>query len=321
MRLRDSEPVMGGWRRWVARPQALHWRRLVVKLHLWLGLGLGAYIVLMSVTGSAVVLRPQFHQWLIPRSVPMVGERLEEEVLHAAVRGVYLEHDVVSVRVPRQREMPVFVTLHRDGVQSERLFDPYAAVDLGSAYPDVLHAVEWLVELHDDLLAGSDGRRINGIGGLLVIVLLLSGAVVWWPGRDRWRHALLPGRPARTRRFARRLHNALGFWSWWLLFVWALTAVYFAFPEVFERTIDYFDDDLTDAARPGQSVLDTFVRLHFGRFGGLTGRLTWVLLGLVPAALFVTGFATWWASAVQRRRARALAAAPEQTALEADGRL
>jgi uncharacterized iron-regulated membrane protein len=40
--------------------------------------------------------------------------------------------------------------------------------------------------------------------------------------------------------------------------------------------------------------------VHFGRFGGMTGRLTWVLLGLVPAALFVTGFLTWRASLRRR---------------------
>lgn len=291
---------MSAWRRWVNRPQALPWRRLVVQAHLWLGLMLGAYVVVMSVTGSAVVLRPQFHQWLIPRSVPMVGERLAERELHAAVGNAYPGHEVQAVREPRRLEMPVFVTLRREGIVSERLFDPYAAADLGPAYPPILHVVEWLVDLHDNLLADTLGRRVNGVGAALVILLLVAGAISWWPGQDRWRHSLLPGRPARSRRFAQRLHNALGFWAFGLLFVWALTAVYFAFPDVFESTIDYFDHDLGDGDRPGADVLATLVRLHFGRFGGMTGRLTWIVLGLVPMVLFVTGFIAWWRRPVQR---------------------
>lgn len=249
----------------------------------------------MSVTGSAVVLRPQFHNWLVPRSVPMVGERLVDGALEEAVRAEYPEHEVRSLRVPRQQEMPVFVSLLRAGVESERLFDPYAGVDLGLAYPPILHAVEWLVDLHDNLLAGSEGRAVNGALALLFVVLLATGAVIWWPGKDRWRHALFPGRPSGPR-FARRLHNALGLWIFALLLVWGVTAVYFAFPEIVERTIDRLDPDPTDAQRPGQALVSTLVRLHFGRFGGMAGRLSWVLLGLVPAVLFVTGFITWRAS-------------------------
>jgi uncharacterized iron-regulated membrane protein len=290
---------MSSWRRWVNRPQALPWRRALVTVHLWLGLWLGAYVVVMSVTGSAVVLRPQFHQWLIPRSVPMVGERLADAALDGAVRATYPAHTVQWMRVPRQPEMPVFVGLQRDGIETERLFDPYAGVDLGLAYPPVLHGVEWLVDLHDNLLAGSGGRTANGIGALLFLALLGTGAVLWWPGRDRWRHSLLPGAPLGPR-FARRLHNALGFWAFALLFVWAITAVYFAFPEWFERAIDGLDPDPTDAERPGADVVSTLVRLHFGRFGGMTGRLAWILLGLIPAVMFVTGFVTWRARATRR---------------------
>ena len=33
---------------------------------------------------------------------------------------------------------------------------------------------------------------------------------------------------------------------------------------------------------------------HFGRFGGLGVRILWVILGLLPAMLFCTGFAVWW---------------------------
>ncbi|NNC65037.1 MAG: PepSY domain-containing protein, partial [Gammaproteobacteria bacterium] len=46
--------------------------------------------------------------------------------------------------------------------------------------------------------------------------------------------------------------------------------------------------------RPGEEMLLTLIRWHFGRFGGLTIRVLWVILGLIPAAMFVTGFIVWW---------------------------
>ena len=79
---------------------------------------------------------------------------------------------------------------------------------------------------------------------------------------------------------------------------WAVTGVYFAFPEPFEALFNALATDPSAVERPGEALLLTFIRLHFGRFGGLGIRITWVILGLVPAVLFVTGFVVWW----RRRR-------------------
>jgi uncharacterized iron-regulated membrane protein len=109
------------------------------------------------------------------------------------------------------------------------------------------------------------------------------------------------GKPQASRRFTLQLHSVLGILSFALLFVWALTAIYFAFPEPFEGTVDYFDDDLNDLERPGEWVILELIKLHFGRFGGLGVRFLWLALGLVPAILFVTGFVLWWTRPSRRR--------------------
>lgn len=273
-----------------------------MQAHLWIALGLGAYIVVLSLSGSAVVFRRELNQWLVPRTVPSTeGVRLSGDVLLEAVKGVYPAHVVVEVREPPRVERPVYVALELDGVRTDRLFDPYAVRDLGESFPPLLRAVEWLVDLHDNLLAGRTGRLINGIGGALFGVLIATGAWLWWPGlRHAWR-SLKVDKPEASRRFLWQLHSVLGIWSFALLLVWALTAVYFAFPEPFEGTIDYFDADPSDLERPGEGALLTLIQLHFGRFGGLGVRVLWVVLGLVPAVLFATGFVLWWTRTRRRR--------------------
>ena len=82
---------------------------------------------------------------------------------------------------------------------------------------------------------------------------------------------------------------------------WALTGIYFAFPEPFEWFFNTFDSDPTDFERPGEGILLVFIDLHFGRFGGLSIRILWVILGLLPAALFLTGFIVWWKRMRQKR--------------------
>ena len=296
-----------GWQRWLRQPQLLPWRRAVVQLHLWIGLALGLYIVVLSVTGSLSVLRPDVHRWFVPRSVPMEGTRLSGEALQEAVRRTYPLYEITSVFERRRPDTPVMVTLQRDGATIERLFDPYAARDLGLTYPPITEAIEWVVDLHDNLLAGTTGRAVNGVGALLFLMLAITGAIVWWPGVNRVRHSLVPGKPTKSARFARRLHNALGVWVLALALVWAITAVYFSFPDPFEWTIDYFDDDLTDGQRPGDWLVRALVNVHFGRSWGMTVKVLWVVFGLVPAALFITGGITWWARVVRQRSADTVA--------------
>ena len=297
------------------QPQLLRWRRLVVQLHLWVGLMVGLYIVVLSVTGSLSVLRPDVHRWFVPRTVAVEGTRLTGDELQAAVRRTYTSYEVTNVFERRRADTPVMVTLERDGETVERLFDPYAARDLGLTYPPITEAIEWVVDLHDNLLAGTTGRAVNGVGALLFLALALTGAVVWWPGVNRVGHSLVPGKPAKSARFARRLHNTLGIWLLVPILIWAITAVYFSFPDPFEWTIDYFDPDLSDAERPADWLVRALVNVHFGRAWGMTVKLLWVLLGLVPAVLFITGGITWWARVVRQRGAATAARVNEPAAI------
>jgi uncharacterized iron-regulated membrane protein len=285
-------------------PTKLRARRLLARIHLWIALALGLYIVVLSVSGSAIVFRRELNQWLVPRAVASTeGTRLTGDELALAVRAAYPRDAILEVREPQRPERPVFVALERDGERMERLFDPYAVADLGESFPPVLRAVEWLVDLHDNLLAGQTGRTLNGVGGILFAVLIATGAWLWWPGMRNVPRSLKIGRPRAARRFVWQLHTVFGVVSFGLLFIWAITAIYFAFPEPFERTIDFFDADPNDLHRPGEWILLELIQLHFGRFGGLGIRVLWVVLGLLPAALFVTGFVLWWTSVVRRRLA------------------
>jgi uncharacterized iron-regulated membrane protein len=44
--------------------------------------------------------------------------------------------------------------------------------------------------------------------------------------------------------------------------------------------------------------------LHVGSFGGAGVRVAWLVLGLMPPVLFVTGFTMWWTRVVRPRGAR-----------------
>jgi uncharacterized iron-regulated membrane protein len=67
----------------------------------------------------------------------------------------------------------------------------------------------------------------------------------------------------------------------------------------------YTGDVLQEPPRPDRSagdvVMDWLVPLHVGGFGGLPLRIAWLVLGLAPPLLFVTGFIMWWSRVVRPR--------------------
>jgi uncharacterized iron-regulated membrane protein len=99
--------------------------------------------------------------------------------------------------------------------------------------PIGLRAIGELLDLHDDLLAGDTGRRVNGFGALLLVLLSLTGIVVWWPGIRRWRRSLTVHRNVGWRRFNWDLHSMVGFWMFGFIAMFAFSGAYLGNPEPF----------------------------------------------------------------------------------------
>ena len=144
-------------------------------------------------------------------------------------------------------------------------------------------AVQWLVDLHTNLLLGSTGRLVNGIGGLCLTLLCLTGIIIWWPGMRNWRRSLTVSRGAHFARMNWDLHSALGFWCFAFVLVWGISGIYFSFPRWFDAL-----DILDPADRFKDQGLYLLSQLHFGRFGWFT-KVVWAVLGLAPAVLAFTG--------------------------------
>ena len=56
---------------------------------------------------------------------------------------------------------------------------------------------------------------------------------------------------------------------------------------------------------PGDAVMSWVAPLHVGGFGATGLKVAWLVLGLAPPILFVTGFLTWWTRVVRPRLWRA----------------
>ena len=172
-----------------------------------------------------------------------------------------------------------------------------------------------MLDLHDNLLGGRTGRKINGIGALFFIVLSVTGAVIWWPGVQSWRRSLTFDIRANWKRLNWSLHSVLGFWFMPFVLMWGISGAYLSLPDPFSAVVDYLEPfDASDPSeRIGDRVLYWLAYLHFGRLGGRgipwcgrgfcnsTTKAIWAFAGLVPLALLITGGLMWWSRVVRRQ--------------------
>lgn len=289
---------MSAWQKWKKRPQTLWLRKALFQVHLWTGIGLGLYVLIMSVSGSAVVFRRELMRSLAlePRIAVGPSGRMDEGTLKQIASRAYPEYEVTRVSLRKNPDQAAEIWLERPGKKLQRLFNPYTGADLGDSLRWGFRSVLWMVDLHDNLLAGSTGRLWNAAGGICTVLLILTGAVIWWPGTEAWRRALSFQWSKNPKGINWTLHSALGFWSFIFLFMWALTGIYLSIPKVFNSAVDYLEPIAAGSRRLrfGDQVLFWFAQLHFGRFAGIGTKMIWTVLGLMPAILFVTGSVMWW---------------------------
>jgi uncharacterized iron-regulated membrane protein len=257
------------WQRWLRQPQRVWARRALFQVHLWSGIGVGLYVLFVSVTGSVLVYRNEMYVAALPAS------------------GV----------------------------------PPADSTPLG------MRLVDGLIDLHDNLLSGSTGRLVNGVGAVAVFLIALTGLVIWWPGVRTWRRSLSLRRGVGWRRFTWDLHSAIGFWSFAFVLVFAASGIYLCFPDAAGAFVDLLEP--VTAENAGRRFVDYalywLAYLHFGRINGIgipchgpgvcdqTIKAIWAVFGLAPAVMFVTGSIMWWNRVVRRWR-RGVASGSEQSA-------
>jgi uncharacterized iron-regulated membrane protein len=266
-------------------------RRAFFQIHLWLGVGVGLYVLLICLSGSAIVFRREMDRTFCPRIIMVSpsGPRLTNAELEAHARAAYrgFEPRQVEIRGPRTPGAATEVWYVGGTVTQERLFNPYTGEDLGDTVACEPRLVSSIAELHDRLLGGRNGLLVNGVGSIIVTLMCASGAVIWWTGIGSRQRRMTLRRGVGWRRFVLDLHNMLGFWLFLFVVLWALTGIYFGFPLLFQSL--------------GDETIAFLVRLHFGRSFGFPVKVVWAILGLVPCVLFITGVVMWWNRVVRRR--------------------
>lgn len=106
--------------------------------------------------------------------------------------------------------------------------------------------------LHGNLLiSGREGREVVGWLGVVMLVLGVSGLVMWWPRPGRWKAAFLVKPDAKGLRLHRDLHGAAGIWTLLVFLVVSFSGVYLVFPQTLTDAVS-----VVSPAREPRSVMN-----------------------------------------------------------------
>jgi uncharacterized iron-regulated membrane protein len=170
---------------------------VVWRVHRWLGLGFGALLVLLSASGSLLVVHHELEHWL-ERDLHVAPRRSDTPTKVPALTD--LAHSVASLAPAGYRLFRV--TPAADSVGTHRFtfrasdapvrwvafVEPATGRTLWSG-PEKSLLTPWLLGLHMQLHAGRTGYYVTGLCGLALALLALTGLYIH---RDRlaqlWRH-------------------------------------------------------------------------------------------------------------------------------------
>jgi uncharacterized iron-regulated membrane protein len=209
------------------QPRKLFLRRALFQIHLWAGLLLALYVVVIALSGAVLVFAGELNAALVPRSLTQ-GDSASLAGIPAVVKAARSACPgcaITMLTVPSPA-MHVYKVEGKDerGHAVTLLLDPSAKRLLrqGRTW------VDWVHDLHYYLLLGSaHGMQVNAAGGAILLLITVSGAYIWWPGVKQWRRSLSISFASRWRRINYDAHHAIGIWTLAIVFWWAFSGVYF----------------------------------------------------------------------------------------------
>lgn len=203
-----------------------------------MGVATGLYVFVICASGAALVFRVDMQRALHPHlfTVGATGPLADPVAVMESVSRAYPQHRLSGVEAPTTSR-PTYLAYVTSGREFRTvLIDPVSTAVLGEL-PDH-RPIQALQELHYNLLGGRTGRMVNGAGAFAILILCVTGLVIWWPGARAWRRGFVVDINRDGRRVLWELHRAVGIWTVAFTVMFAVTGLSYVFPSGFRAVVN-----------------------------------------------------------------------------------
>ena len=208
-------------------------KKMIGKLHLWLGLASGPVVLFLGITGCILAFQREIesvtkpYQYVQASNAPMLPPSRIYEIATPLLPGKVAH----SVSYGGRGKAAVVTFYHDDPTYYYLVYvNPYTGQTLKvkNMDDDFFRVV---VNGHFYLWLSPDvGRPIVASATLVFVVMMISGIVLWWPRNKAARKQRFSVKwSAKWRRRNYDLHNVLGFYMSWVAIFIAITGLVWGF--------------------------------------------------------------------------------------------
>jgi uncharacterized iron-regulated membrane protein len=250
-------------------------KKIIGKLHLWLGLASGLLVLFLGITGCMLAFQreiedaTQAYRFIQVQAKPLLPPSTLKQIADKTLPGKKAH----SVRYETGKSSQVIYFSLEPAYYNSVFINPYTGqvLKVKNVDRDFFRVV---VMGHFYLwLPPTIGQPIVATGTLIFVVLLITGLVLWWPRNKAARRQRFTIKwQARWRRLNYDLHNVLGFYMSWVVIFIAFTGLVWGFQWFARstywlasggRTLTVFEESFSDTTftpsfalhRPAMDVL------------------------------------------------------------------
>lgn len=215
-------------------------KKIFRKIHLWLSVPFGLIITLVCFSGAMLVFENEVNEWFrrdlyyveTVKESPLPMDKLLEKVAttlpdSVSVTGVSISSDpgrAYQVSLSKPRRASLYVDQYTGEVKGKS--------ERSGFFMFMFRMHRWLL---DSMNPGNEGifwgKMIVGVSTLLLVFVLISGIVIWWPRtRKALKNSLKITATKGWRRFWYDLPVAGGMYALIFLLAMALTGLTWSFP-------------------------------------------------------------------------------------------
>ncbi|SIS75087.1 Uncharacterized iron-regulated membrane protein [Zobellia uliginosa] len=209
--------------------------KFINDVHLWLGLASGIVLFLVCLSGTLLVFEDEIKSFFTDDFVVETteGQKMSIELLSDKLKG---EGDITAVTLPATAWEPYLFSIKTDPKQrrgATYYVNPYTGEYQKELKSSLDGFFMTMFRLHRWLLLDIEiGRPIVGIATIIFLILSISGIILWFPKRLKWKN-FKPGFKikfsANWKRINHDLHNTLGFYACIFLVIMCLTGLCWSF--------------------------------------------------------------------------------------------
>lgn len=173
-------------------------RTVFLKLHLYIGLTFGLLFVLMGLTGTMIAWREELDTWLNPdllvasssARIPVGAATVETVTAKLMADPQYGKPNLLMLPTHEHGVFTAYYPLKGPeaglGRSRQVMIDPISLTVKGERFWGIpglsrQQLMPTLFHLHRYLLSGETGKTITGVGGMMLLILVLVGIVLWLP--------------------------------------------------------------------------------------------------------------------------------------------